>query len=166
MTPTTLKALAAELREWANCAHATAISSELGAIVDRIESIASADEGVPVVGWPRINKRMEYAAQDEYHILPPRLKRLWARLEALADKPSLAALSAQSTAADEMAVALRAVVDAHEANMSELGAVMRAANIKQITLPPGLAASTIQSQDAVESARAALAAHEARGGKG
>lgn len=65
-----------------------------------IESLASADEGVPVVAWPRINKRMEYAAQDEFHILPPRLKRLWARLEGLADKPSRAALSAQSTAAD------------------------------------------------------------------
>lgn len=36
--------------------------------------------------WPRINKRMEYAAQDEFHILPPRLKRLWARMEELADK--------------------------------------------------------------------------------
>lgn len=36
--------------------------------------------------WPRINKRMEYAAQDEFHILPPRLKRLWARMEDLADK--------------------------------------------------------------------------------
>lgn len=30
--------------------------------------------------WPRLSKRMVYAAQDEFHILPPRLARLWARL--------------------------------------------------------------------------------------
>ena len=43
-----------------------------------------APSGEPVM--PKINKRMEYAAQDEFHILPPRLKRLWKRMGELADK--------------------------------------------------------------------------------
>lgn len=37
--------------------------------------------------WPQLTSRMEYAAQDEFHILPPRLRRLWRRLQELSPKP-------------------------------------------------------------------------------
>lgn len=30
--------------------------------------------------WPKLTKRMLYAAQEEFHLLPPRMRRLWARM--------------------------------------------------------------------------------------
>ena len=36
------------------------------------------------VMWPPLSKEMEYAAQDEFHILPPRMQRLWQRMQELA----------------------------------------------------------------------------------
>jgi hypothetical protein len=44
-------------------------------------------EQEPVV-WPQLSKDMEYAAQDEFHILPPRMKRLWKRMQELYAAPS------------------------------------------------------------------------------
>jgi len=39
------------------------------------------------VAWPQLSDDMEYAAQDEFHILPPRMKRLWKRLQELYTTP-------------------------------------------------------------------------------
>jgi len=39
------------------------------------------------VAWPDLSKGMEYAAQDEFHILPPRMRRLWERMSELYASP-------------------------------------------------------------------------------
>ena len=39
------------------------------------------------VAWPQLSDDMEYAAQDEFHILPPRMKRLWKRMQELYTAP-------------------------------------------------------------------------------
>jgi len=44
---------------------------------------------------PELSKEMEYAAQDEFHILPPRMRRLWKRMHELVPASALAALQQQ-----------------------------------------------------------------------
>lgn len=39
------------------------------------------------VAWPQLSKNMEHAAQEEFHILPPRLQRLWKRMQELYTTP-------------------------------------------------------------------------------